>query len=371
MSVLFDVLRAISDMRAEDMPSAHRLVLIMVANHANAIGRAWPSIGTLTRETGYGRTKIAEVLAELVERGWLRRDGSEGGPLHAATRFEVMIGQPWPEGSRASRFRTTERMNAIRAADRIDPPGEHPPRSARRIDPIRAAVTSEDDTRSAGRLPTDPPGGYPPIRPAVDPDPPGGHKPLREPLQKEEEEKRERSEQGFKLEAQEDPSRRKRRKPETAIPDGWGPIDAHFTLGRSLGLDAKRVQLEAASFADGARAKDRRYVDWPAAFSNWLRNTAKYAEQRGERLTPILVDPAPAQPLKAPPFVFKPRFPGLFDKPAAPSPPSPPPPPPPPEEADDDDDEPEMSAEEVAERRAKAWALLAEDAAREASNGAS
>ena len=360
MSVLFDVLRAISDMRAEDMPSAHRLVLIMVANHANAIGRAWPSIGTLVRETGYGRTKIAEVLVELVERGWLRRDGSEGGPLHAATRFEVMVGQPWPEGSRASRIRPTERMRAIRAASSTDPPGEHPPLLAARATPARRASTTEDDTRSAGRAPPCSPGEHPPARAAITPYSPREHKPLSEPLQKEEEEKRERREQGFKLEAQEDP-KPKRRKPETAIPDGWGPIDAHFTLGRSLGLDAKRVQLEAASFADGARAKDRRYVDWPAAFSNWLRNTAKYAEQRGERLTPILVDPAPAQPLKAPPFVYKPRFPGLFDK----KPETPPPPPP--EEADD---EPEMTAEEVAERRAKVRAILAEEAAREATDGA-
>ena len=78
-------------------------------------------------------------------------------------------------------------------------------------------------------------------------------------------------------------------------------------------------------------------------------------------MTPILVDPAPAQPLKAPPFVYKPRFPGLFDK----KPETPPPPPP--EEADD---EPEMTAEEVAERRAKVRAILAEEAAREATDGA-
>jgi hypothetical protein len=101
------------------------------------------------------------------------------------------------------------------------------------------------------------------------------------------------AEPGFKLEPPEGAP--KRRKPETAIPDGWGPSAEHLTLGRSLGFDEARVKREGEKFADGARAKDRRYVDWHAAFANWLRNEQKYAEQRGEKVAPL----PPPEPLRS------------------------------------------------------------------------
>ena len=142
------------------------------------------------------------------------------------------------------------------------------------------------------------------------------------------------AEPGFKLEPPEGAP--KRRKPETAIPDGWGPSAEHLTLGRSLGFDEARVKREGEKFADGARAKDRRYVDWHAAFANWLRNEQKYAEQRGEKVAPL---PPPEPPPKPPIFVHRPRFPR--------EPIEQPPPPPTPPEPEPEDDGPEMTPEEL------------------------
>lgn len=122
MSVFFDVLNAISSMAQTDMPSAHRLVLLFVANHANATGRSWPSIGLLRNETGYSRTKIADVLDDLVEHGWLRQDGRVGQGARSVARFEVRVGERWPADSRSLLSRATSGM---RAAKRSCSPGEH------------------------------------------------------------------------------------------------------------------------------------------------------------------------------------------------------------------------------------------------------
>ena len=160
--------------------------------------------------------------------------------------------------------------------------------------------------------------------------------------------------EALKLEPTGEPPK-KRRRPETPIPTGWGPSEEHHKLGRSLGFDAQRVKREGDRFADGARAKDRRYVDWHAAFANWLRNERQYAEQRGERLAPIVIAPETPKPRST--FVYKPRFEGLFDKPVEP--------PKPPEPDDDEPDlTPEARAELLAKRRAELAAIDAEEAAR-------
>ena len=171
MSAFFDVLNAIDAMGPEDMPSAHRLVLLFVANHANAIGRAWPSIGTLRNKTGYGRTKVAEVLEDLVAHGWLVPDGHEGRGLNKSARFIVAIGERWPEGSRAHLARSFRRAPAIRAAGQSDPPCGN--RTAGQTDPPGGSPEIAPAIRPADR--GDPPSA---IRPADHRDPPGEHKPL-------------------------------------------------------------------------------------------------------------------------------------------------------------------------------------------------
>ena len=152
--------------------------------------------------------------------------------------------------------------------------------------------------------------------------------------------------EGFKLEPPD--AGPKRRKSETPIPAGWAPSAEHLTLGRSLGFDEPRVRREGEKFADGARAKDRRYVDWHAAFANWLRNEQRYAEARGEAIAPL---PAPEPPARPPPFVHRPRFPRepreLSPAPAQPAPEEP------------EDDEPELSPGELEALKARQRAKLA------------
>jgi hypothetical protein len=302
VTIFFDVLRAISDMRAEDMPSAHRLVLLMVANHANATNRSWPSIGLLHEETGYGRTKIAEVLDELVAYGWLRPDGREGRGFRSSARYEVALGRPWPADSRAHLARPVERLRDARR----DPPGEQRDPAA-----VARAAGCDDPPiviRPAGDI--DPPGGQradapepaPVIRAAGNSDPPivvraadhcdprGGQEPPRSlPEELPIEPPRDRAHEGSVSQTPDPPTPKKRPrtgrgsgKP-TPIPEGWGATPGHFTLGASLGFDASRVKLEADNFVDRAHAKALQYIDWDAAFRTSLRNARQWADERGAR----------------------------------------------------------------------------------------
>jgi hypothetical protein len=53
-----------------------------------------------------------------------------------------------------------------------------------------------------------------------------------------------------------------------ALPDSWGPNDAHRELATERGVDAAE---EAEAFRDHAAANARTQVDWDASFRNWLR----------------------------------------------------------------------------------------------------
>ena len=63
--------------------------------------------------------------------------------------------------------------------------------------------------------------------------------------------------------------RRKRKAPETPIPDDWTPTDAHRKRAADLGVD---IDHEAQQFRAHAEAHDRRCARWNAAFTQWLGN---------------------------------------------------------------------------------------------------
>lgn len=58
-----------------------------------------------------------------------------------------------------------------------------------------------------------------------------------------------------------------RRSPETRIPDGWKPNQAHADKAAEKHLD---VKLTAEAFRNHAEANDRRARNWDAAFRNWI-----------------------------------------------------------------------------------------------------
>lgn len=55
----------------------------------------------------------------------------------------------------------------------------------------------------------------------------------------------------------------------TTIPNDWEPTDAHRQVAAEERVD---LRSEAKKFRDSAEAKGRKYVDWDAAFRNWLRS---------------------------------------------------------------------------------------------------
>jgi len=77
---------------------------------------------------------------------------------------------------------------------------------------------------------------------------------------------------------------KRRRKPETALPDSWRPNDSHNKLARELGLSTEEARFELDQFRDHAQQNDRRCRDWDAAFRNWLRIAAK--RNNGNRRRP-------------------------------------------------------------------------------------
>lgn len=68
-------------------------------------------------------------------------------------------------------------------------------------------------------------------------------------------------------------------KPRTAasIPDDWTPREQELAMAKAGGLDAER---EAAQFRDHHAAKGTRFKDWHAGFRTWLRNAAKWKQER-------------------------------------------------------------------------------------------
>lgn len=93
-----------------------RAVLIVLADHANQAGEAWPSLGTLAAESGFGDGTVSRALRDLValgvleNRGYRHRARVRGLNLTSARAAEVATGLP-PD------FRQT----SARVADKPEP----------------------------------------------------------------------------------------------------------------------------------------------------------------------------------------------------------------------------------------------------------
>lgn len=74
-----------------------------------------------------------------------------------------------------------------------------------------------------------------------------------------------------------------------ALPADWQPSQAHRDVALKERVDCDR---EAAKFRDSAVSNGRKYIDWDAAFRNWLRSP--YAVKTGP--PPEVTDPSKLPP---------------------------------------------------------------------------
>ena len=73
----------------------------------------------------------------------------------------------------------------------------------------------------------------------------------------------------------------KRRGALTSVPEDFVVMPHMFKWAAQQGLEQDVVVKETAKFLDRNRAKGELYVDWEAAWRNWMRNVIEYRAQRG------------------------------------------------------------------------------------------
>jgi DNA-binding MarR family transcriptional regulator len=56
---------------AQEIPGPEKLVLLVLANHADDERTCYPSMATIARETGTSRCNVLRVIPKIVERGLL------------------------------------------------------------------------------------------------------------------------------------------------------------------------------------------------------------------------------------------------------------------------------------------------------------
>lgn len=57
-----------------------------------------------------------------------------------------------------------------------------------------------------------------------------------------------------------------------AMPADWRPNSKHTEIARQVGMSTSQMVVELDKFKDWTAATGTRYIDWDAAFRNWLRN---------------------------------------------------------------------------------------------------
>ena len=115
-------LAAMNAVFESDLPLAERMVMLVIADHADEKGECWPSIQRLTERSGMSDRGVQKVLAKLVERGVLTRV-SGNGRTHS-NRYRIALN---PEPSSPLSKENPERGSVFsNKSDAVTPNDVHP-----------------------------------------------------------------------------------------------------------------------------------------------------------------------------------------------------------------------------------------------------
>lgn len=76
------------------LPTHEKFVLIMLANYANEQGKCWPSVATLSGDTGLSLAAVKKALKKLVERGLISRQSQSKGGRKTSSMYSFQWGKP-------------------------------------------------------------------------------------------------------------------------------------------------------------------------------------------------------------------------------------------------------------------------------------
>lgn len=240
-----------------DVPPREKLMLILIASHANDDGECFPSQTTLAYRSGLSRRTVLRSLAELEERGVINRrqrrrpDGSRSSDTIRLNVHGAPVRPPLAGGNLTDGARVT-----------FPPQGDNVSPGSDNLTRHGDSVSPHGDNDDAARCPVVT------AEPVIEP--------IREPVRE--------SSAADAAAQQPGPSASTARG--TRLPDGWMPKPETIQQMRD---ECPGVNLEAEHrrfmdyWADQPGAKGRK-VRWDSTWRNWIRR-ANEDTRRGGRQT--------------------------------------------------------------------------------------
>ncbi len=245
-----------------DVPPREKLMLILIASHANDDGECFPSQTTLAYRSGLSRRTVLRSLAELEERGVITRrqrrrpDGSRSSDTIRLNVHGAPVRPPLAGGNLTDGARVT-----------FPPQGDNVSPGSDNLTRHGDSVSPHGDNDDAARCPVVT------AEPVIEP--------IREPVRESSAaDAAARTTVGASTDASASTSRG------TRLPDGWMPKPETIQQMRD---ECPNVNLEAEHrrfmdyWADQPGAKGRK-VRWDSTWRNWIRR-ANEDTRRGGRQT--------------------------------------------------------------------------------------
>jgi hypothetical protein len=265
---------ALKQGRAHALPAPERMLLVILAYHANSGGSCCPGQAAIAVDTGLVQRHIRRLTDSLVERGLIRLE-RRGRVLHYhIVRANGMDPDP-------KKQRTQSPVSKPEIADTqsaIDPP----------IPDSGSAIEEPTPDPESGI-----PGQYRTPRPVFGPK--NAILPSRAPAQTLTSLKKEEREVGVPGEGEERERGAGEREGRTVtaepkrghkLPKAWSPNAYSISLGTELGFSMEQIHAEAASMRDWSLSVNKFRHDWDRQFNNWLRKEAKDRAMHNIRTRP-------------------------------------------------------------------------------------
>lgn len=78
----------------QECPHLSKLVLLILADHANADNQCWPSMATICKETGLSRSTAIRAINKLCKLGLIRKSGRWIAHEQTSNSYRLLIAKP-------------------------------------------------------------------------------------------------------------------------------------------------------------------------------------------------------------------------------------------------------------------------------------